>query len=81
MSGFRRLLFLLADSGRAQTGPPPRTSSHFPRTGSGGHSRKRRRSVVATEKNTADGVESTNSFTVGKQTTGYDVELAKNKKE
>lgn len=31
--------------------------------------------VVSTEKTTKDGVESSNSFTVGKQTTGYDVEL------
>lgn len=32
--------------------------------------------VVSTEKVTAEGiVESSNSFTVGKQTTGYDVEL------
>lgn len=33
--------------------------------------------VISTEKTTKDGVESTNKFTVGKQTTGYDVELEK----
>jgi hypothetical protein len=36
--------------------------------------------VVSTEKVSKDGVvESSNSFTVGKQTTGYDVELSKSK--
>lgn len=34
-------------------------------------------SVESTEKTTKDGVETTNKFTVGKQTTGYDVELKK----
>lgn len=33
--------------------------------------------VETTEKTTKDGVIATNKFTVGKQTTGYDVELAK----
>jgi hypothetical protein len=32
--------------------------------------------VQSTEKTTADGIETQNTFTVGKQTTGYDVELA-----
>ena len=32
--------------------------------------------VIATEETTKEGVKSTNEFTVGKQTTGYDVELA-----
>lgn len=32
--------------------------------------------VVSTEKTTKEGVESSSTFTVGKQTTGYDVELA-----
>ena len=36
--------------------------------------------VIATEETTKDGVKSTNEFTVGKQTTGYDVELAGVKK-
>lgn len=37
--------------------------------------------VVSTEKASKDGVvETSNSFVVGKQTTGYDVELKKNKK-
>ena len=37
--------------------------------------------VVTTEKTTKEGVESSSTFTVGKQTTGYDVELAEvNKK-
>lgn len=36
--------------------------------------------VISTEKVSKDGVvESSNSFTVGKQTTGYDVELSKSK--
>lgn len=35
--------------------------------------------VKATEESTKDGVKTTNEFTVGKQTTGYDVELAKKK--
>ena len=33
--------------------------------------------VKSTEKTTADGIETINEFTVGKQTTGYDVELEK----
>jgi hypothetical protein len=33
--------------------------------------------VKSTEKATADGIETVNEFTVGRQTTGYDVELAK----
>jgi hypothetical protein len=37
-------------------------------------------SVKSSEETTKDGVKSTNEFTVGKQTTGYDVELAKAKK-
>lgn len=36
--------------------------------------------VKATEKTTKDGIETVNEFTVGKQTTGYDVELAESKK-
>ena len=32
--------------------------------------------VQSTEKTTKDGIETQNTFTVGKQTTGYDVELA-----
>lgn len=36
--------------------------------------------VIATEETTKEGVKSTNEFIVGKQTTGYDVELAKTKK-
>ena len=32
--------------------------------------------VIATEETTKEGVKSTNEFSVGKQTTGYDVELA-----
>lgn len=32
--------------------------------------------VIATEETTKEGVKSTNEFIVGKQTTGYDVELA-----
>ena len=37
--------------------------------------------VKSTEKTTADGIETINEFKVGKQTTGYDVELEKVKKE
>ena len=37
--------------------------------------------ITATEESTKDGVKSTNEFTVGKQTTGYDVELAEVKKK
>ena len=37
--------------------------------------------VKSTEKTTADGLETINEFKVGKQTTGYDVELEKVKKE
>ena len=33
--------------------------------------------VKSTEKTTADGIETINEFKVGKQTTGYDVELEK----
>ena len=33
--------------------------------------------VKSTEKTTADGIETINEFNVGKQTTGYDVELEK----
>ena len=36
--------------------------------------------ITATEETTKEGVKSTNEFTVGKQTTGYDVELAGVKK-
>ena len=36
--------------------------------------------VKATEKTTKDGIETVNEFTVGKQTTGYDVELETVKK-
>ena len=37
--------------------------------------------VKSTEKATKDGIETINEFKVGKQTTGYDVELEKVKKE
>ena len=37
--------------------------------------------VIASEETTGDGVKSTNEFTVGKQTTGYDVELAEAQKK
>ena len=37
--------------------------------------------VKATEETTKDGVKSINEFTVGKQTTGYDVELAEANKK
>lgn len=37
--------------------------------------------VIATEETTKEGVKSTNEFTVGKQTTGYDVELAEANKK
>ena len=37
-------------------------------------------SVESTEETTKDGVKTTNKFTVGKQTTGYDVEIATAKK-
>jgi hypothetical protein len=33
--------------------------------------------VKSVEKTTKDGIETQNTFTVGKQTTGYDVDLAK----
>ena len=36
--------------------------------------------VKSAEKTTADGIETVNEFTVGRQTTGYDVELEKIKK-
>ncbi len=36
-------------------------------------------SVETTENTTKDGVAATNKFIVGRQTTGYDVEMAKNK--
>ena len=38
-------------------------------------------SVKSSEETTKDGVKSTNEFTVGKQTTGYDVEIAKANKK
>jgi hypothetical protein len=37
--------------------------------------------VKSTEKTTADGIETVNEFKVGKQTTGYDVELEKVKQK
>lgn len=37
--------------------------------------------VKATEETTKDGVKTINEFTVGKQTTGYDVELAEANKK
>lgn len=37
--------------------------------------------VIATEETTKSGVKSTSEFIVGKQTTGYDVELAEIKKK
>ena len=37
-------------------------------------------SVESTEETTKEGVKTTNKFTVGKQTTGYDVEIATAKK-
>lgn len=37
--------------------------------------------ITATEETTKEGVKSTNEFSVGKQTTGYDVELAGVKKK
>ena len=37
--------------------------------------------ITATEETTKEGVKSTNEFTVGKQTTGYDVELAEVRKK
>lgn len=37
--------------------------------------------VIATEETTTSGVKSTSEFIVGKQTTGYDVELAEIKKK
>lgn len=36
--------------------------------------------VKSAEKTTADGIETVNEFTVGRQTTGYDVDLEKIKK-
>lgn len=38
-------------------------------------------SVKSTEKTTKDGIETASEFVVGKQTTGYDVELAEVQKE
>lgn len=37
--------------------------------------------VKSTEETTKEGIKTTNEFTVGKQTTGYDVELAEAQKE
>lgn len=37
--------------------------------------------VIATEETTREGVKSSNEFMVGKQTTGYDVELAEVRKK
>ena len=36
--------------------------------------------IKSAEKTTSDGIETVNEFTVGRQTTGYDVELEKIKK-